>query len=68
VRSSQFGFEITGTSNIPIVVEACANPGSPVWIPRQSLTQTNGLFHISDPQWTNYRARFLPHQIALTEV
>jgi hypothetical protein len=58
VRSNQFGFDITGTTNIPIVVEASANLASPVWIPLQTLALTNGLFHFSDPQWTNYPARF----------
>ena len=58
MRSNQFGFDITGTSNIPIVVEASANLAGPVWTPLQSLTLTNGLFHFSDPQWTNYPVRF----------
>ncbi len=54
VQNNQFGFNITGTANIPIVVEACADLTSPVWTPLQILTLTNGLFHFSDPQWTNY--------------
>jgi hypothetical protein len=58
VRSNQFGFNITGTSNIPIRVEASANLAGPVWIPLQTLTLTNGLFYFSDPQWTNYSGRF----------
>ncbi len=58
VRSNQFGFDITGTANIPIVVEASANLAGPVWTPLQSLTLTNGLFHFSDPEWTNYPGRF----------
>jgi hypothetical protein len=58
VRSNQFGFNITGTSNIPIVVEACTNLASPVWTPLTNVNLTNGSFHFSDPQWTNYPARF----------
>jgi hypothetical protein len=58
VRSNQFGFNITGTTNIPIRVEASANLASPVWIPLQTLTLTNGLFYFSDPQWTNYPGRY----------
>jgi hypothetical protein len=58
VRNNQFGFNITGTTNIPIVVEACANLASPVWVPLQTLTLTNGLFYFSDPQWTNYSGRY----------
>jgi hypothetical protein len=58
VSNNQFGFNITGTTNMPIVVEACTNLASPVWIPLQSLNLTNGSFYFSDPQWTNYPGRF----------
>jgi hypothetical protein len=57
VQSNQFGFNITGTTNIPIVVEASTNLGSG-WVALQSVTLTNGLFYFSDPQWTNYPNRF----------
>jgi hypothetical protein len=58
VRNNQFGFDVTGTADIPIVVEACTNLANSVWIPLQSLTLTNGLFYFSDLQWTNYPARY----------
>jgi hypothetical protein len=58
VRNNQFGFNITGTTNIPIAVEACANLAGPAWIPLQALKLTNGSFFFSDPQWTNYPARY----------
>ena len=58
VQNNQFGFNITRTTNIPIVVEACTNLSNPTWIPLQSCTLTNGLFYFSDPQWTNYPGRF----------
>jgi len=57
VQANRFGFNIKGTTNIPVVVEACTNLGS-VWIPLQSASLTNGLFYFSDPEWTNYRSRF----------
>ena len=57
-RAGQFGFDITGTANIPIVVEACANLATPVWTPLQSLTLTNGLFYFSEPMQTSIPARF----------
>jgi hypothetical protein len=59
VQNNQFGFTITNstTNNIPIVVEACTNLASPVWIPLQTLTLTNS-FYFSDPDWTNYPARY----------
>jgi hypothetical protein len=58
VRNNQFGFNLTGASNISIVVEACTNLANPVWTPLQTLVLSNGLFYFSDPQWTNYPARF----------
>jgi len=58
VRSNQFGFNITGTANIPIVVEACTNLANPVWTPLTNVSLTNGSFYFSDPQWTNYPGRF----------
>jgi hypothetical protein len=58
VRTNRFGFTVIGTANIPIVIEACTNLASQVWVPLQSCTLTNGLLYFSDPQWTNYPARF----------
>ena len=58
VQTNQFGFAITGTPNIPLVVEACSNFASPSWTPLQTCTLTNGSIYFSDPQWTNYPARF----------
>jgi len=49
---------ITGTTNIPIVVEACTNLASPVWTPLTNVNLTNGLFYFSDTQWTNYPGRY----------
>ncbi len=57
VRTNRFGFNITGTMNIPIVVEAGTNlAGS--WAPLRTCTLTNGLIYFSDPQWTNHPDRF----------
>jgi hypothetical protein len=58
VKNNQFGFDITGTTNIPIVVEASTNLASADWIAVQSLTLTNGLSYFSDAQWTNCPARY----------
>jgi hypothetical protein len=58
VQSNQFGFNITGTANIPIVVEACANLASPVWTQLQAATLTNSLFYFSEPLQTNGSGRF----------
>ena len=56
VQSNQFGFNIIGSTNIPIVVEACTNLGSASWTPLQTCTLTNGSIYFTDPQWTNYPA------------
>ena len=44
-----FGFNIVGTTNIPIVVEACSNLGNANWVKLQSLNLTNGLVYFTDP-------------------
>ena len=49
VRSNQFGFDITGPANLPIVVEATDNLVNPAWSPLQTITLVNGSFHFSDP-------------------
>jgi hypothetical protein len=58
VRTNRFGFTITGTANIPIVVEASLDLATASWTPLQTCTLTNGSIYFSDPQWTNYPARF----------
>jgi len=58
VRTNRFGFTISWATNIPVVVEACTNFTSPVWQPVQTNTLTGGSSYFSDPQWTNYPARF----------
>jgi hypothetical protein len=58
VQTNGFGFNITGNSNLVVVVEACTNLTNPVWQPIQTNTLTGGLSYFSDPQWTNYPSRF----------
>ncbi len=58
VQANQFGFIITGATNLVIVVEACTKLADPTWYPLQTNTLTGGSFHFSDPRWTNYPARF----------
>jgi hypothetical protein len=58
LRNNQFGFSITGTTNIPIVVEACSNLANPVWTPLLTLNLTNGSFYFSEPFQTNTSGRF----------
>jgi len=58
VQSNMFGFNITGTNNFTVVVEACTDLANPVWVPLTTNTLVNGSFYFSDPQWTNYPTRF----------
>jgi hypothetical protein len=58
VRTNRFGFTITGTSNLVIVVEACTNLVNPTWSPVATNTLTGGSSYFSDPRWTNNPARF----------
>lgn len=58
IRTNQFGFTVTGTSNLVIVVEACTDPGNPVWLPVSTNTLTGGSAYFRDSEWTNYPARF----------
>jgi hypothetical protein len=58
VGKNGFGFTITGTPGIPIVVEASISLPTPGWTSLQTCTLTNGSIHFSDPQWPNYPTRF----------
>jgi hypothetical protein len=63
VGTNGFGFNVTGSSNLVIVVEAATNLGSPAWSPVSTNTLntfvgTNGTSYFSDPQWTSYSSRF----------
>ena len=53
-----FGFNITGTTNIPIVVEAALDLSGGAWVPLLTNTLATGSFYFSDPAWTNRLARF----------
>ena len=58
VRTNWFGFTITGTSNLVVVVQACTNLANPIWSPVGTNTLTGGSSYFSDSQWANYRTRF----------
>jgi hypothetical protein len=57
VHTNRFGFNIIGTADIPLVVEACAGLSSGFWARLQSCTLTNGSIYFSDPEWTSYPVR-----------
>jgi BspA type Leucine rich repeat region (6 copies) len=58
IKTNRFGFNITGTTNIPIVVEAATNLTGAAWLPLLNGTLTNGSIYFGDSQWTNYPQRF----------
>ena len=58
VQTHQFGFTISWATNISVVVEGCTNLVHPVWTPVTTNALVNGTNYFSDPQWTNYSARF----------
>jgi len=58
VAGGQFGLNITGPTNVVIVVEACTNFASPVWLPVSTNTLTGGMSSFSDSQSENYPRRF----------
>jgi hypothetical protein len=58
VQSNQFGFNITGSSNLVIVVQASSNFINPDWQTVGTNALANGTAYFDDPQWTNYPSRF----------
>jgi hypothetical protein len=62
-NSTNFGFNLTGSSNLVLVVEACTDLTNPVWLPVSTNTLntfvgTNGTSYFNDSKWTNYPGRF----------
>jgi hypothetical protein len=58
ISNQQLGFNITGTTNILVMVEASTNLNSATWTPLQTVQLTNGTYYFSDPQSTIYPERF----------
>jgi hypothetical protein len=58
MTNNQFGFQITGTSNIPIVLQACTNLSNPAWTTLTNVNLTNGVFNFSEPMQTNACGRY----------
>lgn len=56
--SNLFGFTITGTSNLVVVVEAATSLSTPDWTPVGTNTLTDGSSSFNDSQWKDHPARF----------
>lgn len=55
---TQFGFNIAWVLDRAVVVEACTNLASPVWVLLATNKLTGGTSFFRDPQRTNYARRF----------
>jgi hypothetical protein len=58
MKTNYFRFNITGTANIPVVVEACTNLASPVWTPLTNAALTSGSFYFSEAAKANSYGRY----------
>ncbi len=58
IQTNAFGFRISWATNVPVVVEASMTLANPEWSPVSTNALVNGWSYFSDPQWTNYPARF----------
>jgi len=57
-QNNAFGFDVSWATNVLAVVQATTNLANPVWTPVYTNSLTNGWFHFSDPQWSNYPGRY----------
>ncbi len=58
ISSEGLNLTITGTTNIPILLEANTNLTSPLWVPLLTTNLSAGSLSFTDPGWTNSSARF----------
>jgi hypothetical protein len=55
---NQFGFSISATNRLTVVIAACTDLSNPFWFPLGLVTLTNSSVQFNDPFWTNYPSRF----------
>jgi hypothetical protein len=59
IQSNAFGFDITGSTNLIMVVEASTNLSNPNWVGLKQITLSPlGSGHFDDTDSTNYPVRF----------
>ena len=60
VRTNQLGFNVFANSSTRLTVEVTTNLNNAVWVPLQTVTvpYPRKPVYFSDPEWTNYPARF----------
>lgn len=57
LRGNQFGFDITGTTGLVIIVEACDSLTNPQWTSISTNTLADVPTSFNDPAWKNHRSR-----------
>jgi hypothetical protein len=63
VRSNGFGFNITATNNLTVVVASCTNLVTSGWTPVSTLLLNGGTAYFSDANWSNKPACFYRFQM-----
>ena len=58
LQTNPFAFTTSTAMNLSVVVEATTDLAHPTWPPVATNTLSGGSAYFSDPQWTNYPARF----------
>jgi hypothetical protein len=58
VHSNQFGFVVSWANHPFAVVQASTNFSNARWQPIQTNTLMGGSAYFTDPEWTNYPARY----------
>jgi hypothetical protein len=58
VSPNGFGFTITASNDITIVVEVCTSLINPTWLAVGTKSLVGGTFYFSDPEWANWPHRF----------
>jgi len=58
VTTDGFGFAITASNDLTVVVEASDSPGGPEWVPVGTNALTAGASFFNDPQWSGFERRF----------
>jgi len=58
IQADLFGFTVTGTDGLVIVVEAAADLANPEWSPVSTNTLTGGSSYFSDPDSTSHPVRY----------
>lgn len=53
LKGNQFGFNITGATNLPVAIMACTNISNHVWSSVANVILTNGTYYFSDALQTN---------------